>query len=99
MSCITSHIRRHAAAIGIGRQAVETSIEAAATPVIGIGAHAASFSLQRSEPAISIAPSCRTSTGEILIVSPDVVWLTEDNGYEGVFEVIANVEWQVYKEE
>ena len=99
MSCIASHITRHAASIGIGRQAVETSLEAAATPVICIGAHMASFSLQRSEPAISITPSCRTSTGEILIVSPDVVWLTEDNGYEGVFEVIANVEWRVYKEE
>lgn len=81
MSCIASHIRRHAASIGLESHAVETSIEAAATPII------------------AISPSCRTSTGEILIVSPDVVWLTEGNGYEGVFEVIANVEWQVYKEE
>ena len=34
-----------------------------------------------------------------ITVYPDIVWLTEDNGYSDYFEVLSNTNWQVYKEE
>lgn len=32
-------------------------------------------------------------------VSPDVVWLTEDNGFSGDFVVESNTDWTIQKEE
>ena len=30
-----------------------------------------------------------------VIVSPEVMWLTEDNGFSGEFEVRSNTDWNV----
>ena len=38
---------------------------------------------------------CDTWLGDVLRVSPEVMWLTEANGFTGVFEVMANVKWNV----
>jgi hypothetical protein len=98
MSCIVSTLTRHTAEADIIRHPLILSLTAAESPVIGIDVERASIGVARHTAEISIMPSCRTSTGNILIVSPEVVWLTEDNGYEGVFEVVSNVEWQIYNE-
>lgn len=38
---------------------------------------------------------CTIGRDDFLLVSPDVVWLTEDNNFENIFEVISNVSWTV----
>lgn len=38
---------------------------------------------------------CTIGRDDFLLVSPDVVWLNEGNGFENIFEVISNVSWTV----
>lgn len=38
---------------------------------------------------------CTIGRGDFLMVSPDIVWLTEANAFEGIFSVVSNVAWEV----
>lgn len=38
---------------------------------------------------------CTIGRDDFLLVSPDIVWLNEGNGFENIFEVISNVSWTV----
>lgn len=38
---------------------------------------------------------CTIGRDDFIVVSPDVVWLNEGNGFENIFEVISNVSWTV----
>lgn len=38
---------------------------------------------------------CDVNTGQMLVVSPEVVWLNEGNDYSADFEVVSNVDWKI----
>lgn len=66
-----------------------SSIVATATPVEEIGV------ALRPHLAITARMShvCEVGREDYLLISPEVMWLTEDNDYSGVFEVYSNVDW------
>ena len=39
--------------------------------------------------------ACEVGRGDFLQISPEVMWLTEANDFTGIFEVMANVKWNV----
>lgn len=43
----------------------------------------------------SVSELCNIPQDFFLRVSPDVVWLTPDNDFEGVFNVKSNTKWEV----
>lgn len=38
---------------------------------------------------------CSTPTGAVMVVSPEVVWLSPGNDFKATFEVVSNVDWRV----
>ena len=38
---------------------------------------------------------CTETGAPRLRVSPEVMWLTPGNGFEGVFTVVSNVDWKI----
>lgn len=53
-------------------------------------------SIRLDEPiVVKCSIICDTWLGDVLRVSPEVMWLTEANDFTGVFEVTSNVDWVV----
>lgn len=43
----------------------------------------------------SITHVCEVGREDFLAVSPEMLWLVPGNNFEGVFKVLANVEWKI----
>lgn len=43
----------------------------------------------------SMTHVCEVGREDFLAVSPEMLWLVPGNNFEGVFEVLANVEWKI----
>lgn len=57
------------------------------------------LSIQRHEINLRLTESFNTSIGVNLIVTPDVLWLDESNGFSDIFNVKSNTDWIIIKEE
>lgn len=66
-------------------------VEASMLPIATI------YGAQRSAEHITATQHhvCTIGRDAMLLVSPDIMWLTEANDFTGVFEVVSNVEWNV----
>ena len=85
MGCITASGYR------LG-QSIEVSAYKA-TPSVAASGFSRYAPLQVSGVAV-----CHLTTASYLEITPQVIWLTESNGYSDYFDVESNTDWKVFNE-
>lgn len=100
MNCINIDISRHHTPLSVIRHAHPSAYAARhAFPSMSVEQEEKPrMSADRQILPIHIERSCNVSIGVILRVTPQEVWLTEDNGWSDDFEVTSNTSWTIYKE-
>ena len=61
-----------------------------ATPSVAASGFSRYAPLQVSGVAV-----CPLTTAPYIEITPQVIWLTEANGYSGIFEVVSNAKWNI----
>lgn len=97
MNCISIDISRHHTPLSVIRHAHPSAYAARhASPLMSVEQEEKPrMSADRQILPIHIERSCNVSIGVILRVTPQEVWLTEDNNYSAQFEVVSNIEWTI----
>lgn len=97
MSCIIASITRaDSVDVSLYRNSAEAQVQRVSSVEGSISRGAAIVAtVKREAIEASINRVCRFGLGDILVVSPEVVWLTPDNDFSADFEVVATVDWNV----
>lgn len=75
----------------------DVSVGASARPSVSVnsGDHVDVSVGASTRPSLYIEHICKFAQDALLVVSPEVVWLNEGNGFTAEFDVLSNVEWTI----
>lgn len=82
MGCLVGEVTRVGEGLRMGVERIGENIQLSANRV--------SEGLQ-----MSVGIVCTANDVFYIKVTPQVIWLTEANGYSGIFEVVSNAKWNI----
>lgn len=104
MGCLVGNVTRVSEGLRMGVERIGENIQLSANRVsdglqIGVGRIGTNLQLSANRVSeglmMDVGLVCTTNDVFYIKVTPQVVWLTEANGYSEIFEVISNTKWNI----